>query len=243
MKLSNLSFAVIMALGVVACGGSGGSNDQTLPDSNIPQPAPQPAPTPEESKPDSTLVDPTQTHVVDNRDLLKESTVGSLQYIRRDGSEYDRIYNPEQRASSTPLLGVSLDVQNPKLTNIVLARQELTRNDGVPVKAQFTGGLSPEPLTREGKPQTENSLQVENFQNVDILAGAFKQFGKADVHTDGTPIPNNSLGDKYDYDTHVQNNVDKSGEFTRDRVDHVYILRYEYKQPYHLLATMYDAVK
>ena len=124
MKVSSLSLAIFMALGAVACGGSGsGNNDQTVPDSNNPAPSPAPAPAPEQpSTHDSTLVDPTQTHVVDDRDLLKETTVGSLQYIRRDGSDYDRNYNPEQRASSTPLLGVPLDVQNPKLTNIVLAK-------------------------------------------------------------------------------------------------------------------------
>ena len=234
MKISNLSFAVIMALGVVACGGSGGgTTEQTVPENNSSTPAPAPAPAPEQpSAHDSTLVDPTQTHVVDDRDLLKETTVGSLQYIRRDGSDYDRNYNPEKRASSTPLLGVSLDVQNPKLTNIVLARQELTREDGKPVKAQFAGGLSPEPLTREGKPQSAKSLQVENYQNVDILAGAFKQFGSASNHTDGTAIPSNSLGDKFDYDTHVADNVRADREFNRERVGMVYTLRYEYKQPY-----------
>ena len=245
MKVSSLSLAIFMALGVVACGGSGGgNNDQTVPDSNSPAPSPAPAPAPEQpSTHDSTLVDPTQTHVVDDRDLLKETTVGSLQYIRHEGSDYDRIYNPEKRASSTPLLGVPLDVQNPKLTNIVLARQELQRADGVPVKAQFAGGLSPEPLTREGRPQEQPSLQVENFQNVDILAGAFKQFGSAQFHTDGSQIPNNtnltndkatnSLGDDYDYNTHVSDNWDKNAsEFTRERVSHVYTLRKEYLQPY-----------
>lgn len=237
MNKTSLSLAIFMALGVVACGGSGsGSDNQAVPE-NPPVPTPEATPNQDNAAAhDSTLVDPTQTHVVDDRDLLKETTVGSLQYIRRDGSDYDRIYNPEQRASSTPLLGVPLDVQNPKLTNIVLARQELTREDGKPVKAQFAGGLSPEPLTREGRPQEHESLQIENFQNVDILAGAFKQFGSAKTHTDGsTQIPNTSssnLGDKFDYDTHVADNVQKNGEFNRERVSHVYTLRYEYKQPY-----------
>lgn len=233
MKLSSLSFAIIMALGVVACGGSGGGDNQTtVPDNNMPAPSPNPPATEDTSKHDSTLVDPTQTHVVDDRDLLKDVTVGSLQYIRRDGSDYDRNHNPEKRASSTPLLGVSLNEQNPKLTNIVLARQDLTREDGKPVRAQFAGGFSPEPLTREGRPQAETSLQVENFQNVDILAGAFKQFGSAAAHTDGTPIDSYAFGDQFDYDTHVQDNIDKSGEHTRERVSHNYTIRYEYKQPY-----------
>ena len=48
------------------------------------------------------------------------------------------------------------------------------------MRAQFTGGLEAEPLARDGKPQTTPSLQVSNFENVDILAGSFKQFGSAD---------------------------------------------------------------
>lgn len=232
MRLSNLSCAVMMALGVVACGGNGGGN-QIVPENKPSVPATEAVPTPDNAATqDSTLVDPTQTHVVDNKDLLKESTVGSLQYIRREGSNYDRIFNPEQRASSTPLLGVSLDEQNPKLTNIILARQELTRADGQPVKAQFVGGLSPEPLTREGRPQSQPSLQALNFENVDILAGTYKLYGSAAHDTSGTPIMSNTPGDKQDYDTHVADNVGTDGKIARDRVSHVYTLRFEYLQPY-----------
>ncbi len=66
------------------------------------------------------------------------------------------------------------------LTNIVLARRDLEREEDRGVRAQFTGGLEAEPLARDGKPQTTPSLQVSNFENVDILAGSFKQFGSAD---------------------------------------------------------------
>ena len=111
-------------------------------------------------------MDPTGTQVVDGRDLTKESTVGGLQYIRRDGSDFDRIFNPHKLASATPLLGVSLDEQNPKLTNIVLARRDLEREEDRGVRAQFTGGLEAEPLARDGKPQTTPSLQVSNFEAV-----------------------------------------------------------------------------
>ena len=131
MKLTNLSLAIMVALGVAACGGSD-NTDNTPAD----PPAQNPAPKADENKPqepeaknDDKLVDPTGTHVVDGRDLSKESTVGGLQYIRRDSSDYDRVYNPDKMASSTPLLGVSLDVQNPKLTNIVLARRDLEREE------------------------------------------------------------------------------------------------------------------
>ena len=71
-------------------------------------------------------MDPTGTQVVDGRDLTKESTVGGLQYIRRDGSDFDRIFNPNKLASATLLLGVSLDEQNPKLTNIAIHRKPHT---------------------------------------------------------------------------------------------------------------------
>lgn len=234
MRLSNLSCAVLVALGVAACGGRGG--DETAPEHNSPlQPAPNPAPAPNTENPsnhDSTLVDPTQTHVVDDKDLLKQSTVGGLQYIRRDNSSYDRVYNPEKLASSTPLLGVPLDEQNPKLSNIVLARQDLTREDGQPVKAQFAGGFSPEPLTNTGRPQAQPSLQAMNFENVDVLAGIYKLPGSAAVDADGTPIMSNTPGDRQDYDRHVTDNVDKDKNITRDRVSHVYTLRFEYLQPY-----------
>ncbi|MDO4643095.1 MAG: transferrin-binding protein-like solute binding protein [Cardiobacteriaceae bacterium] len=224
MKLTNLSLAIMVALGAAACGGSGDSTTPQVDPNNTKQPETTPETKPEtNNRDDSALVDPTNTHVVDNRDLTKESTVGGLQYIRRDGSNYDRIYNPEKPASATPLLGVSLDEQNPKLTNIVLARRDLDKEDNKAVRAQFAGGTEREPLTSEGKSPVEPSLQIENFQNVDILAGAFKQRGNAKDYNRKT---------RDDIDVHDQDNIDKSGEFTRERVSHVYTLRYEYKQPF-----------
>ena len=87
-------------------------------------------------------------------------------------------------ASASPLLGTTLNDQNPSLTNIVLARQDITRTDGTPVKAQFTGSDNPMPLKLDGTAiydsQDEGnavdggrSLQEENFQNVDVLAGRY----------------------------------------------------------------------
>ena len=228
MKLNNLTIAVLIALGTAACGGS---DDATTPPHFDPQPTPTPKPDNDNNqagRDDKGVVDPTDTHVVDNRDLSKESTVGGLQYIRRDGSQYDRANNPEQMASATPLLGVSLNEQNPKLTNIVLARRDLDYKDGEAVRAQFAGGTDVEPLTAAGKPREDDSLQVENFKNVDVLAGAFKQVGSAKFND-----PNNRLdGTTHNIDTHIQNNTDKDGEFTRERVTHVFTPRYEYRQPY-----------
>lgn len=230
MELTNLSVAIMVALGVAACGGSDDNSgnkpaDPPAPPAPAPDNKAQPQP---EAKNDDKIVDPTGTQVVDGRDLTKESTVGGLQYIRRDGSDFDRIFNPNQPASATPLLGVSLDEQNPKLTNIVLARRDLEREEDRGVRAQFTDGLEAEPLARDGKPQTTPSLQVSNFENVDILAGSFKQFGSADF----SKADNRLDPVTHDIDTHIENNLDKKGEFTRERVDHVYTLRYEYKQPY-----------
>ena len=229
MKLNNLTIAVLIAIGTAACGGS---DDATTPPPHV-DPTPAPTPQPDNNnnqagRDDKGVVDPTDTHVVDNRDLSKESTVGGLQYIRRDGSQYDRANNPEQMASATPLLGVSLNEQNPKLTNIVLARRDLDYKDGEAVRAQFAGGTDVEPLTAAGKPRGDDSLQVENFKNVDVLAGAFKQVGSAKFSD-----PNNRLdGTTHNIDTHIQNNTDKDGEFTRERVTHVFTPRYEYRQPY-----------
>ena len=232
MKLTNLSLSIMIALGVAACGGSdGGNNDNTPAPTDPPKPdttPTPPAPTPDTSNKDDKIVDPTGTKVVDGRDLTKESTVGGLQYIRREASDYDRVFNPAKPASATPLLGVSLNEQNPKLTNIVLARRDLEREEDKAVRAQFAGGLETEPLTLEGKPQEKVSLQAENFKNVDILAGAFKQVGSAKFgDTDDRLDPVT-----HDINTHIQNNVDKDREFTRERVEFVYTPRYEYKQPF-----------
>ena len=153
MKLTNLSLAVMVAVGVAACGGSGDDNSNKpadppkQPTPNQPQQPQQPeAPTnPQQAG------DPTGTHVVDDKDLTKQNTVGTLQYIRRDGSQYDRVLNPSKPASASPLLGTTLNEQNPRLTNIVLARQDITRADGTPVKAQFTGSDNPMPLKANGE--------------------------------------------------------------------------------------------
>jgi hypothetical protein len=194
MKLTNLSLAIMVAVGVAACGGSDDDN------SNKPADPPKPnqpqtdnnnnnKPTPPAENP--KVVDPTGTHVVDNKDLTKENTVGTLQYIRRDGSQYDRANNPSKPASASPLLGVTLNDQNPKLTNIVFARQNLQREDGKAVKAQFGGMDNPVPLDKEtgnvyydslGRTQPDGgrSLQEENFANVDTLA----PYGKVNAATD-----------------------------------------------------------
>lgn len=194
MKLTNLSLAIMVAVGVAACGGSDDDNSNKPAD---PKPTPnqpnnnnnnnnKPTPPAEDPK----VVDPTGTHVVDNKDLTKENTVGTLQYIRRDGSQYDRANNPSKQASASPLLGVTLNDQNPKLTNIVFARQNLQRQDGQAVKAQFGGMDNPEPMDedgnvnydslRAGQPDGGRSLQEENFANVDILA----PYGKVNATTD-----------------------------------------------------------
>ena len=180
MKLTNLSLAILVAVGVAACGGSG--------DNNTPADPPKPNPNnnnnnnnnnkPTPPAEDPHVVDPTGTQVVDDKALTKQNTVGTLQYIRRDGSQYDRTLNPSQPASASPLLGTTLNDQNPSLTNIVLARQEIVRADGTPVKAQFTGSDNPVPLKANGDAiydsvKGENSLQEENFKNVDTLAGMF----------------------------------------------------------------------
>ena len=179
MKLTNLSLAIMVAVGVAACGGSddnNGNQPADPPKPNNPQNNNNNQPTPPADNPH--VVDPTGTQVVDDKDLTKQNTVGPLQYIRRDGSRYDRQINPSQPASASPLLGTSLNEQNPSLTNIVLARQEVVRTDGTPVKAQFTGSDNPNPLQADGTAikdsvKSQNSLQEENFNHVDVLAGMY----------------------------------------------------------------------
>ena len=181
MKLTNLSLAIMVAVGVAACGGSGDDNSNKPADppknNNQGQTDNNKQPTPPDAG--QHVVDPTGTQVVDDKDLTKQNTVGTLQYVRREDSQYDRVNNPTKPASASPLLGVTLNDQNPKLTNIVLARQDITRTDGTAVKAQFTGSDNPLPLAPNGdvikdSVNGQDSLQAENFKNVDVLAGGYK---------------------------------------------------------------------
>ena len=213
MKLTNLSLAIMVAVGVAACGGSGDDNSNKPADppknNNQGQTDNNKQPTPPDAG--QHVVDPTGTQVVDDKDLTKQNTVGTLQYVRREDSQYDRVNNPSNPASASPLLGVTLNDQNPKLTNIVLARQDLTRADGVAVKAQFTGSDSPMPLEADGDviPDSVNSLpslQAENFKNVDIFAGGYKVDA---TNTDAKHV--NSA-----------NNADDKGKFNREVQDKGY---------------------
>ena len=226
MKLTNLSLAIMVAVGVSACGGSGNDN------SNKPADPPKPS-TPEQPKqpeqpqqpqaPDSQkTVDPTGTQVVDNKELSKETTVGTLNYIRREASQYDRAFNPSKKASASPLLGEELNKQNPKLTNIVLARQHLNRTDGVAVQAQFAGMDNPEPLDREGKVNydsiNENNgglgLQEENFKNVDVLSQLYQKGNANSAKSDEND--SDILGLHVDdLDKKIANNVDDKNKIRR----------------------------
>jgi len=226
MKLTNLSLAIMVAVGVSACGGSGDDN------SNKPADPPKPS-TPEQPKqpeqpqqpqaPDSQkTVDPTGTQVVDNKELSKETTVGTLNYIRRESSQYDRAFNPSKKASASPLLGEELNKQNPKLTNIILARQHLNRTDGVAVQAQFAGMDNPEPLDREGRPNYDSiienkaegrGLQEENFRNVDVLSQLYQKGNALSQHEDG---PKDNTSDLLD-EIHVDNLADKIANNVDDK--------------------------
>jgi len=230
MKLTNISLAILVAVGVAACGGSGDNNNPVDP----PKPNPnnnnnnnnnnKPTPPAE----DPHVVDPTGTQVVDDKDLTKQNTVGTLQYIRRDGSQYDRTLNPSQPASASPLLGTTLNDQNPSLTNIVLARQEIVRADGTPVKAQFAGSDNPVPLKANGDAIKDsvaglNSLQEENFQNVDVLAGRymFNIDTKADHHSDDGSSRSSTRARNSGFNDLVKgaNNVDEKNKIKRELID------------------------
>lgn len=216
MKLTNLSLAIMVAVGVAACGGSGDDNGNKPvdPPKNNNQGQNDNKQTPPPPDAGQHIVDPTGTQVVDDKDLTKQNTVGTLQYVRREDSQYDRVNNPSKPASASPLLGVTLNDQNPSLTNIVLARQNLTRADGVAVKAQFAGSDNPIPVGLDGTANLDSvkngkSLQEENFGNVDVLAGLY-QVGA-----------NNADGKHLDDGTtaNVANNVDaKTGKIKRTAV-------------------------
>ena len=228
MKLTNLSLAIMVAVGVAACGGSGDDNSNKPadpPKNNNQGQTDNNQPTPPAAEPH--VVDPTGTQVVDDKDLTKQNTVGTLQYVRREDSQYDRVNNPSNPASASPLLGVTLNDQNPSLTNIVLARQDLTRADGVAVKAQFAGSDNPIPVGLDGTANHDSvkngkSLQEENFGNVDVLAGLYQ-------------VGANNVDDKHLDDgtaTNVANNVDaKTGKIKRLAVDKANVYQYAKVDP------------
>ena len=229
MKLTNLSLAIMVAVGVAACGGSGDDNSNKPADppknNNQGQTDNNNQPTPPAAEPH--VVDPTGTQVVDDKDLTKQNTVGTLQYVRREDSQYDRVNNPSKPASASPLLGVTLNDQNPSLTNIVLARQDLTRADGVAVKAQFAGSDNPIPVGLDGTANHDSvkngkSLQEENFGNVDVLAGLYQ-------------VGANNVDDKHLDDgttANVANNVDaKTGKIKRVAVDKANVYQYAKVDP------------
>ena len=212
MKLTNLSLAIMVAVGVAACGGSGDDNSNKPADppknNNQGQTDNNKQPTPPAD--DAQIVDPTGTQVVDDKDLTKQNTVGTLQYVRREDSQYDRVNNPTKPASASPLLGVTLNDQNPKLTNIVLARQDITRTDGTAVKAQFTGSDNPLPLAPNGdvikdSVNGQDSLQAENFKNVDVLAGGYK------VDTTNTDANHVNSANNTDDKGKISRNFEKDG--------------------------------
>ncbi|MDO5090454.1 MAG: transferrin-binding protein-like solute binding protein [Cardiobacteriaceae bacterium] len=163
MKLSNLSLAILVAVGVAACGGS--DNNDAPKDPQTPQ-------TPQEpQQPDNNAnntgnskdVDPTQTKVVDGITLNESSTVTGQHYVRHYGSTFDRSNNPSQTGSGTALGSVNLNQQNPSLTNLVGGRVELVKVDGTPVGAEFLGSYSNDPTDAD-------SLQTENAKNVLVAA-------------------------------------------------------------------------
>ena len=229
MKLTNLSLAIMVAVGVAACGGSDDDNSNKPADppknNNQGQTDNNNQPTPPAAEPH--VVDPTGTQVVDDKDLTKQNTVGTLQYVRREDSQYDRVNNPSKPASASPLLGVTLNDQNPSLTNIVLARQNLTRADGVAVKAQFAGSDNPIPVGLDGTANLDSvkngkSLQEENFGNVDVLAGLY-QVGAHNA--DGKHLDDGTTAN-------VANNVDaKTGKIKRVAVDKANVYQYAKVDP------------
>lgn len=174
MKLSHLSLAIFTAISLAACGGSG--SDNAVDNSQTPAPTPKPAD--KDKKPDQTdqkIVDPTQTGVVGDLDFNTESSVGTTQYIRADKSKFDRDNNPSEAASATAILGVTLNKQNPWLSNIALA--QLKTKDGKATLVQYLGN----PPNDVANLSSEVSLQSQNKLNVDLQTGDLTVIGSNDT--------------------------------------------------------------
>ncbi|CAM2991408.1 transferrin-binding protein-like solute binding protein [Dichelobacter nodosus] len=122
------------------------------------------------------IVDPTQTGVVDGFDFKKQSSYGVGQYLRGKESNFDKQFNPKSDSAPTSITGVSLDEQNPKLTNIFFAKKS-DKKDGKLVATQYVG-IDP---NKDVDDLTDgDSLQQQNKHNV-ALDAALLSFKKGDT--------------------------------------------------------------
>ncbi len=105
--------------------------------------------------------DATETAVIKGQGKTsfdKVSRVQSAQYVRENGSKFDRQLNPSKTGTSSALSKISLDVQNPALTNFVVGRENIKIKSGQAAVVRYAGNL----------PGKADTIQKENTKNVII---------------------------------------------------------------------------
>ncbi len=116
-------------------------------------------------------IDPTGTDearaVAISEGTDKIPSVGAQQYLRNGASRFDRNLNPDKQANATAHDTVTLNEQNPDLTNIVVGRKYIHRKDGRALIRRFAG----ENTYLEKDSNKNPTLQAENTKNVDLDAG------------------------------------------------------------------------
>lgn len=117
MKLTHLSLAVMVALGLAACGGSSTDHTKTPPKKEEPK---KEDPKKEEPKKDK-VQDPTKLDVVVGFDMTKVSSTGSTQAIRQKNANFNRTANPDVNKPAQAASIISLKPAE-RLNNAVLAQ-------------------------------------------------------------------------------------------------------------------------
>lgn len=181
MKLTHLSLAVMVALGLAACGGS--DSNHTQPDAQAQAKAAAAAKAKadaeakakkeqaekekrqkQEAQDQQKIIDPLDLKTVEQFNLRADSSLGTLQYITRGkASNFNQVENPHKMgtpATATLLLSVPPDQQNPEFTNITLAKNSKTKAE--PREWwQYAGAFF-------NNPADKKSLQTENAKNVSL---------------------------------------------------------------------------
>lgn len=132
MKQKHLAVALSAIFAAVALTGCGSDNDSNYV-------APPVVTPPVVTPPVGGDEDNTGAAAEGNLNLNEQTTVGGQQYVRQDGSDFDRVLNPsnDTNANATVLNGITL--QNTKLENIVIGRETVQRVDGPQAIIRFAG--------------------------------------------------------------------------------------------------------
>lgn len=211
MQMKHIAMATLLALSLAACGGSDSPTTKATEKPQLTaeqiaaaEKAAAEKKAAEEAEAAKNELDPTTNNISAGVDPSTAPTVGKQQYLR-DGatSTFDRNFNRDRLTSGTAVQSVSLDDQNPNLTNIVLARVQDQKTPGQP----FTYYVN----TRSTDMADATSLQTENAKNVAAVvagdpAAVTTQTGLVTVVQDaaGNPPVVNFIERSVNYQNHAE---------------------------------------